>query len=226
MFETLIPSGAAGPAGNAAAWLLTYALHSTLFLGLAWAASRQLGGRWARLEEAVWRFALVAALATSTLQLAAGWEPVAGRWALDVPSSSTTLSTPAAVPVAERQVAPRSSRTPVSERVAEPIPAAPAWKINARSVASGVLGLWAFGALLLALHWGWLSFRLRRHLRARPEVIGGGMFAMLRQLTAEQGVVQDIRLTCSSRVSVPVALGLSRPEICVPPRTSDEESQG
>lgn len=227
MFETLIPSGAAG---KAVAWLLTYALHSTLFLGLALAASRRLAGRWARLEEAVWRFALVAALATSTLQLAAGWEPVAGRWTLDVASSSTAVSTtPGTAPRASR---PAVSR-PVSRIAAEPVPAAPSWaswKVAPRSAVSGVLGLWACGALLLALHWGWLSLRLRRHLKARPEVVGGGMFSLLRQLTAEQGLAEDIRLTCSSRVSVPVALGLSRPEICVPPRAlshlEPEQQQG
>ncbi len=233
MFETLIPSGAAGAAGKAVAWLLTYALHSTLFLGLALAASWRLAGRWARLEEAVWRFALVAALATSTLQLAAGWEPVAGRWTLDVPSSSTTLSTPAATAVhaerTERHAAPRSPRT----LVAGSVPASPSWsswRITPRSAVSGVLGLWACGALLLALHWSWLSLRLRRHLKARPEVIGGGMFSLLRQLTAEQGLTEDVRLTCSSRVSVPVAMGLTRPEICVPPRAlshlEPEQQQG
>lgn len=231
MFETLIPSGAAGPAGSAAAWLLTYALHSTLFLGLALVVSRRLAGRWARLEEAVWRFALVAALATSTLQLAAGWEPVAGRWTLDVPSSSTA---PAAVP--ESHAVRRASRpapvAPTAKTAVEPVPAAPSssWRPDSRSIVSGALGLWACGALLLALHWGWLSLRLRRHLKARPEVIGGGMFSLLRQLTAEQGLTEDIRLTCSSRVSVPVALGLSRPEICVPPRAlshlEPEQQQG
>jgi hypothetical protein len=64
---------------QAAAWLLTYSLHSTLFLALAWLASNRLAGRRARLEEAMWRFALVGALVTATVQLAAGWEPVAGR---------------------------------------------------------------------------------------------------------------------------------------------------
>lgn len=228
MFETLIPSGAAG---QAVAWLLTYALHSTLFLGLALVLSRRLAGRWARLEEAAWRFALVAALATSTLQLAAGWEPVAGRWALDVPSSSAPASLAAASESsAAPAVASRPARRAVSSIPVEPAAEAPAWKIAAPTVVSAALGLWACGALLLALHWGWLSFRLRRHLRARPEVIGGGMFGLLRQLTAEQGLPQDVRLTCSSRVSVPVALGLARPEICVPPRAlshlEPEQQQG
>ncbi|HET9228537.1 MAG TPA: hypothetical protein VFR31_17805, partial [Thermoanaerobaculia bacterium] len=76
---------------QAAAWLLTYGLHSTLFLGLAWLLSKRLSGRWAKLEEAVWRFALVGALVTATAQLAAGWEPVAGRIALDAPAVSETV---------------------------------------------------------------------------------------------------------------------------------------
>ena len=67
---------------QALAWLLTYLLHSTLLLGLAWLASKPLG-RWsAAAEEAVWKLALVGALFTASLQLAAGWEPLAGRWNL------------------------------------------------------------------------------------------------------------------------------------------------
>jgi beta-lactamase regulating signal transducer with metallopeptidase domain len=216
MFETLISSR---PVGQATAWLLTYALHSTLFLGLAWLASRRLA-RWARLEEAVWRFALVAALATATLQLAAGWEPLAGRWSLEVPGPvasavDTAVESPATVlrtaePLRALPMVPAAPlrALPVQE-------AAPVLRIDLRSA---VLGLWACGALLLALGWGWSYLRLRRHLRARPEVIGGGMFSLLVRMTGELGLAPLVRLTCSSRVSVPVALGLRRPEICVPPR--------
>ena len=192
---------------NLMAWLLTYALHSTLFLGLAWLASRRLSGRWAKLEEAMWRFALVGALVTATAQLAAGWEPVAGRWALDAPAVSE-VSRPAPVRVA-----------PVRIVAAAPVqaegPSLPSWPFDLRSTA---LGLWAGGALLLGLGWGVSYFRLKRRLRARPEVIGGGMFTLLRQLHGDLGVSPVVRLTCSSRVSVPVALGMGRPEICVPPR--------
>ncbi|HEX6864403.1 MAG TPA: M56 family metallopeptidase, partial [Thermoanaerobaculia bacterium] len=194
---------------QAAAWLLTYSLHSTLFLGLAWLASKRLAGRWARLEEAMWRFALVAALATATVQLAAGWEPVAGRWALDAPaaaSSVETVSRPA--PVRAVRAVPAVPAAPAS-------PALPSWPFDLRST---VLGLWACGALLLCLRWTGSYLRLKRRLRARPEVVGGGMFTLMRQLSGDLGLAPLVRLTCSSRVSVPVALGLGRPEICVPPR--------
>src|ERR1700681_1323939 len=66
----------------ALAWLLTYLLHSTLLLGLAWLASKPLA-RWSvAAEETMWKLALVGALLTASLQLAAGWEPAAGRWRL------------------------------------------------------------------------------------------------------------------------------------------------
>src|SRR5882672_7525493 len=79
----------------ALAWLLTYLLHSTLLLGLAWLASKPLA-RWSvAAEETMWRLALVGALLTASLQLAAGWEPAAGRWRLTAasPASITTTTT-------------------------------------------------------------------------------------------------------------------------------------
>jgi len=202
MFENLM--------NQAAAWLLTYALHSTLFLGLAWLASQRLAGRRARLEEAMWRFALVAALATATVQLAAGWEPVAGRWALGSPaaSSRSVEAVTRPLPVASRPL-PRALPAPAS-----PSPL-PSWPLDLRST---VLGAWAGGALLLCLGWAVSYLRLKRRLRARPEVVGGGIFMLLHRLSGELGLAPLVRLTCSSRVPVPVALGLGRPEICVPPR--------
>ncbi|MEA2564349.1 MAG: hypothetical protein QOH06_5853 [Acidobacteriota bacterium] len=204
MFENLM--------NQASAWLLTYSLHSTLFLALAWLVSTRLAGRRARLEEAIWRFALVAALVTATVQLAAGLEPVAGRWTLNAPAAASSVE------VASRPVpAPSRAALPVSMAVRAESPRAslPSWPLDLRST---VLGLWALGALFLCLRWAGSYLRLKRRLRARPEVVGGGMFALMRQLSGDLGLAPLVRLTCSSRVSVPVALGLGRPEICVPPR--------
>src|SRR5436190_23916440 len=73
----------------ALAWLLTYLLHSTLLLGVAWLASKPLD-RWSvAAEEPMWKLALVGALVTASLQLAAGWEPAAGRWRLAQASVTT-----------------------------------------------------------------------------------------------------------------------------------------
>ncbi len=203
MFENLM--------NQAAAWLLTYSLHSTLFLALAWLVSTRLAGRRARLEEAIWRFALVGALVTATVQLAAGWEPVAGRWTLNAPAAASSVE------VTSRPMQAPIRALPVSLAVRAEAPQAtlPAWPLDLRST---VLGLWALGALFLCLRWTGSYLRLKRRLRARPEVVGGGMFALMRQLSGDAGLAPLVRLTCSSRVSVPVALGLGRPEICVPPR--------
>jgi beta-lactamase regulating signal transducer with metallopeptidase domain/F0F1-type ATP synthase membrane subunit b/b' len=215
MFETLM-SGISGAAGQATAWLLTYALHSTLFLALAWLASRRLSRR-ARLEEAVWRFALLAGLVTATVQLAAGWEPLAGRWILEAPAATSSdiyIATARELPAAPAPTIEVRATAPVQSLRQVPV-AAPAWRVDLRTAA---LGLWAFGAFLLAMRWSWSYLRLQRRLRARPEVIGGGVFSLLGRLSGEIGLAPLVRLTCSSRVSVPVALGVLRPEICVPPR--------
>src|SRR3954465_10033159 len=80
---------------NVIAWMLTYLLHSTLLLGLAWAASKPLS-RWSvAAEETVWKLALVGAIVTASLQLAAGWQAPAGRWNLAAPSpAASTLEVP------------------------------------------------------------------------------------------------------------------------------------
>src|SRR5262245_52005086 len=59
-------------------WLATYGLHSTIFLGGAWAlcALRPLASR---TRERVWKLALIGGLASATLQLASGARPILGR---------------------------------------------------------------------------------------------------------------------------------------------------
>src|SRR5436309_10514703 len=104
---------------HAAAWLLTYALHSTLLLALAWLASGPLSRRSLRLEEAVWRVALLGALATSTFQVATGWHPVA---ALRLPAAEVAAMAPktaetapvAAAPVAAPTVSPFYKEEPAA----------------------------------------------------------------------------------------------------------------
>ncbi|HEX5720922.1 MAG TPA: M56 family metallopeptidase [Thermoanaerobaculia bacterium] len=196
------------------AWLLTYSLHSTLFLCLALLASKRLAGRRARLEEAMWRFALVAALVTATVQLAAGWEPVAGRWTLNAPPAASAMEV-ASRSASSGAIPARALPVSLAARAESPQASLPLWPFDLRST---VLGLWACGALFLCLRWTGSYLRLKRRLRARPEVVGGGMFTLMRQLSGDLGLAPLVRLTCSSRVSVPVALGLGRPEICVPPR--------
>jgi beta-lactamase regulating signal transducer with metallopeptidase domain len=214
MFDSVIPPWVAS---TATAWLLTYALHSTLLLGIAWLVSRRMAGRSPLAEEAVWRAAMVGALMTASLQVAGGWEPLGGSWQLD-PEEAAVVSTPSWEHVEATLAAPAPrDRQPVE---AAPIAAAPApapW-VSPVGIPAAVLGLWLGGVLLVGLACARGYVLLHRRLRHRPEVIGGTLFEMLRRLSGEAGLAQEVHLGCSSRVPVPVALGGRRPEICVPPR--------
>ncbi|MFY9821178.1 MAG: M56 family metallopeptidase [Thermoanaerobaculia bacterium] len=209
------------------AWLLTYLLHSTLLLGLAWLASKPLA-RWSvAAEETVWKLALVGALFTASLQLAAGWEPAAGRWRLA-----------AAPPVASAM----ADRTDWTDRVpaeafrvapaAVPVAAAPARPEPrpASSWPAALLALWALGATLLLGAYARSFSRIQQRLRSRPRVVGGSLLTQLRELAAGAGLGRTVRLSCSSRVPVPLALGVRQPEICLPPRAlaglTEEQQQG
>jgi beta-lactamase regulating signal transducer with metallopeptidase domain len=99
------------------AYLLTYALHSTLLVSAAWLVSRRLGEARARLCERIWKVALVGGLASAALQLGCGFEPPLGRWIL--------RSEPHAAAPAERAApAELPEVTPV---VAPPFGPAPLW---------------------------------------------------------------------------------------------------
>ena len=71
------------------AWLLTYALHSTLLLGIAWALTRRLvqshGAR-----DLIWKTALIGGLVSSSVQMIAGITPVGGRFALRAEADGRT----------------------------------------------------------------------------------------------------------------------------------------
>jgi beta-lactamase regulating signal transducer with metallopeptidase domain len=214
------------------AWLLTYLLHSTLFLSLAWLAARGPLRRRPALEEAAWRFALVAALVTASVQLAAGREPLAGRWGLAAPARAA-----ASMPASDRSqlTAPvHRAPLPVHAAVAAPaaasVPSVPARSSSRLPWTAWIAGLWAAGAAALGSRWLAAHLALRRRLRARPQVVGGDMSSALRRLAAEAGLGGSVRLSCSSRLPVPIALGLRRPEICVPPRAlaslSTEQQEG
>ena len=212
------------------AWMLTYLLHSTLLLGLAWLVSKPLS-RWSvAAEETVWKLALVGALCTASLQLAAGWQPLAGQWKLaDLGGVAATASLD---PVTNETVgeglvpsrvgvipAPTLKSHAVRASVEDLSPTAvPAPVRTLPSAAALILGVWALGALVLLAAFGRSFLRLGKRLRSRPRIVGGTIHAQLRELAAEAGLGGAVRLSCSSRVPVPVALGIRRPEICVPPR--------
>jgi beta-lactamase regulating signal transducer with metallopeptidase domain/predicted nucleic acid-binding Zn-ribbon protein len=224
-------------AGQAVAWMLTYLLHSTLLLGLAWLASKPLS-RWSvAAEEMVWKLALVGALFTASLQLAAGWQPLAGQWRLaDLGGTAAVMvpSEPVGAGLVPARVGEGSAFTIESHAVRARIenrtalPAAPTRSLP--SAAALALGAWALGALVLLAAFGRSYLRLSHRLRSRPRVVGGDLHGQLRTLAAEAGLEGAVRLSCSCRVPVPLALGFREPEICVPPRAlvglTEEQQEG
>ncbi|HEV7507955.1 MAG TPA: M56 family metallopeptidase [Thermoanaerobaculia bacterium] len=218
----------------ALAWLLTYLLHSTLLLSLAWLASKPLA-RWSvAAEETMWKLALVGALLTASLQLAAGWEPAAGRWRL----AEISPTAPAVMETSERTARTEgTSRTgmDVPFRVAPAaisdaaVPSRPE-RSSSSSLPAAFLGLWALGATLLLGTYARSFSRIQQRLRSRPRVVGGSLLTQLRELAAGAGLGRPVRLSCSSRVPVPLALGIRQPEICLPPRAlaglTEEQQQG
>lgn len=120
------------------AWLVTYALHSTLLLGAAWLVSRRLDPRALALRERLWKFAVLGGFATAAVQVGAGIDPLLGRVELalaadpeDEPAARPE-GAPAQAPEAERHArleaalaaiaAPRSDAVE-STRSAAPLPA-------------------------------------------------------------------------------------------------------
>ncbi len=226
-------------AGQAVAWMLTYLLHSTLLLGLAGLASKPLS-RWSvAAEEMVWKLALVGALFTASLQLAAGWQPLAGQWRLaDLGGPAASVAIPhetvevGLVParVAGSPTLAIPSHAVRAKSASHPSLPAAAPSRSLPSAAALALGAWALGALVLLTAFGRSYLRLGRRLRGRPRVVGGDLHVQLRTLAVEAGLGDDVRLSCSCRVPVPLALGLREPEICVPPRAlvglTEEQQEG
>ncbi|MBK6938979.1 MAG: M56 family metallopeptidase [Planctomycetes bacterium] len=217
----------ATPVESIAAFLLTYALHSTLLIGLVWVWMRVRAPRSARLREVLWAFALCGGVISAAAQhggivaphtLTLEWtrsapqDPVA-RTVERTSAARRAADVPAAAP--GPSVAPSKS---IGERVTELATLAAA-RLRALSFGSSAALAWSVGALafvlLLALRtslWRW------RQLPARRPVHGDARAALAR-LAREAGLRRSVRLTASDRLGVPVAFGLLRPEICVPERS-------
>ncbi len=187
------------------AWLLTYLIHSTVLLGLAWLVTR----RW-RLEPAasdlLWKVALLAGLVTGTIQ------------------SRLELATPAAVrlPVATvPQIQPlnqptgSATMTPVDPATPGSRPGSADPKVSrGPSLPLVVVLLWGVIALASSLYYVARRLILMGRLADRRAVSDGPLAATLADLQRTAGYRRRVRLTMARTISSPVALGLS--EICVP----------
>ncbi|HUM11607.1 MAG TPA: M56 family metallopeptidase [Myxococcaceae bacterium] len=216
-----------------AAWLLTYAVHSTALIGSVWLAERAGFLRSLRLRDLAWRTALVGALFTATLQLAAGLTPFGGAAELTAPALPADVT---AAPETPRHPAPAIPATEAPRAVIVPVPAVPVARAmgsagpasaspdaptTGHSVAvprlspAGLAFLgWAVVASAFLLRLAVLRARLLTALGDRAPVVDPLVRARLEGLCADVGHARPVRLTTAEGLRSPVAMGWS--EICLP----------
>lgn len=210
------------------AWAATYLLHSTLLLGAAWAVSRALDGRSLRLEERLWKAALVGAVVTATIQTGVASLPAVAVTApaLEAAGASTASAAPVtprgpgALPAAPEPIVRTLAATAATAATPDPrlsrlSALLPGWQRQA-------LGVWALGALLLVAALAVRWTRLRVRLRRRQDVEAGVPRRLLDRLLETTSSRRRVRLTGSSALPVPVALGVGEQEICLPRRALSE----
>ncbi|TNF77493.1 MAG: hypothetical protein EP299_04655, partial [Acidobacteria bacterium] len=207
------------------AWMLTYALHSSLLVLMAGLTTWWLRRRHLTVQETAWKLALL------SLQIGLGITPLTGSFALglDTPAtelvapaveiSDTELSTLRPTPVVGPPVdATATDKTPVGATptvapATAPTTTPPGWPV-AWGVAVG--GIWLGLGTLLCLLLGLSYLRLAYRLRDRTEISSGRLPQMLARLL--DGITQPIRITTTHRLRIPIAKGVIRREICLPRR--------
>jgi beta-lactamase regulating signal transducer with metallopeptidase domain len=212
-------------------WLLTYLVHSTLLLGLAFCAHRLLGERRLALQEALFRAALLGGLVTPTLQLGFALRPVGGVVLL--PNSGARraeVALPPTLPLsvlAELRTAPIVSAGSL-QAATESRGAAPRrafWLPSIRSTwRPAVLVVWvglaALGLVRLIVAW----LRMRGLLAGRCALLHGEVAQEVSAVARALGIDGRVRLSTAPRLVVPVAVGVIRPEVCLPVRVLEDLS--
>lgn len=224
------------------AWLVTYALHSTVLIGGAWCAAvvlARLACRAPRLRdllpsirERLWKVALVGGLITTTLQTGFEVGPWQLRFGPEISSNSRPFS-PAALelPAAETPTTAvltsgeiktpthfadlRQPVVPVAEVLDSAPGSSPSW-------IGVVIFLWAVGVAFGCARWICQWNRLLRDLDDRTPLRSGMLFERFERLRQKAGARVRVTLSRAPSITAPMTLGLRRAEICVPPRVESE----
>ncbi len=187
------------------AWLLTYLIHSTALLGIAWLVTR---GR--RLEPAaadlLWKVALLAPLITGTIQ---------SRFELATPAAvRLPVATAPAPTAAEPRIAPRNESSTGMPSTSSISSTTSTSSSSAPSLPLVLVLFWGVIALASSLYYVARRLILIGRLADRRPVSDGPLAATLAELRRTSGYRRRVHLTMARTISSPVALGLS--EICVP----------
>ena len=226
-----------------AAWLLTYAVHSTVLICAAWVLQRLGAVRSLRLRDLAWKGALVGGLFTASLQMGMGLAP--WGFTLEVPHPEafatallkTASAKPHAAPEADTSTDSVESvvtRTEAASGVtvtttnslseASGVDVAPAVDTSSEppaavavpSVRVGSLFFmaWVAGSSVLLLRLAVARARVLDGLGFRSPVLDAALRSQLDTLCAEAGRTSPVSLTTAQGLKSPVALGWS--EICLP----------
>ncbi len=199
-----------------ARFALSYLLHSTVLLGAAVVVRLALRERRLALQEAVLRAALVGGFVTAGLQLGLDVRPVAGAVPLPGPSLAADVDAPlslAFLPPAEPSP-PSTGRAAVS-RTRAPLGSVlaplPDWRLVLFTVWAGLA---AIGLARLAV----AAVRLNALLRDRRPLEGHEIAPAAARLAGALGLRRPVPLSAAPRLTVPLATGVLRPEVCLPAR--------
>jgi beta-lactamase regulating signal transducer with metallopeptidase domain len=222
--------------------LLTYLLHSTLLLSAALAARLALRERRLALQEALLHAALVGGLLTAGVQVGLGVRPAGGVWTLaPVAEHGSPTAAAGAAPAAHARLAPPATAAfapfglepsrlalerdgPSADAVRAAPLALPPWHVP-------LAALWAVLAGIALARLGLGAVRLRRLLRDRQPLsqpertwpqARRRLGARIEVLAARLGLPPTVRVSTAELLTVPLATGLRRPEVVLPPRVIDE----
>jgi beta-lactamase regulating signal transducer with metallopeptidase domain len=203
------------------AWMLTYALHSSLLVLTAGVTTWWLRRRHLSVQETAWKLALLGGLVTASLQIGLGITPLTGSWALGVDSPATEMAVPAAevhqsdlrTQAPPPDVAPPADATPSITAATAASPAPPTKPVEWTVAVSGT---WLGVGLVLCLILGLSYLRLAYRLRGRTEISSGRLPRVLAKLLGETS--RPFRMTTTHRLRIPIAKGVIRREICLPRR--------
>lgn len=192
------------------AWLLTYAVHSTVLIAAAWLLVSRPHLRWSpAARHAMWRGALVAGFVTATLQLASPWPPIGG--ALQLPVVARAL---AAVQVLQHGVAkPGIGAGGVHEATTRLV-------VVGFSATSLVVAAWGVVVLALVARLLLAHRRLDRALAGRRAAHGSLAAEALRYVCTLGGVRRAVSLSTCDALAAPAAI--AGDEIVLPTRALRE----
>ncbi|MCC6774996.1 MAG: hypothetical protein IT360_27765, partial [Gemmatimonadaceae bacterium] len=217
------------------AYLLTYAVHSTVLLLSAWWLVTRRHLAWApATQHAIWGVALVGGWVTSAVQLASPWHPLGG--ALAIPHETrgavaTVRMVQERAPHDARAVDPVLPQAAAVRRALLLPPGVSLGEVRLDSTGdadrtrlivlavSGIsvaVGAWALVAVLLLGHLVLSRRRLLGLLAARRDASDVLAGSVLRHLVARAGTTRAIRLSTSDALPSPAVISCR--EIVVPSR--------